>query len=92
MPGERYFPELAGGEEVMLQGVVDLYAEKDGAVTVVDFKTDYVTALFGKLQGKNCYFRERIGKILRLWGAHGPADRLETGFPRRALRPQALRP
>ena len=43
MPGERYFPELAGGEEVMLQGVVDLYAEKDGAVTVVDFKTDYVT-------------------------------------------------
>ena len=27
----------------MLQGVVDLYAEKGGAVTVVDFKTDYVT-------------------------------------------------
>ena len=28
----------------MLQGVVDLFAVKDGAVTVVDFKTDYVTA------------------------------------------------
>ena len=33
MPGENYFPELG----------VDLYAVKDGAVTVVDFKTDYVT-------------------------------------------------
>ena len=43
MPGENYFPELGEGEEVLLQGVVDLYAVKDGAVTVVDFKTDYVT-------------------------------------------------
>ncbi|MCI9443772.1 MAG: helicase-exonuclease AddAB subunit AddA [Oscillospiraceae bacterium] len=41
--GGEYFPGL-DGEEVMLQGVVDLFAVKDGAVTVVDFKTDYVTA------------------------------------------------
>ena len=43
MPGEKYFPELDGGEEVLLQGVVDLFAVRDGGVTVVDFKTDYVT-------------------------------------------------
>lgn len=43
LPGEAYFPELGAGEEIMLQGVVDLFAVKDGAVTVVDFKTDYVT-------------------------------------------------
>lgn len=43
MPGSLYFPELDAGETVMLQGVVDLFAVRDGAVTVVDFKTDYVT-------------------------------------------------
>jgi len=42
MPGEKYFPELDGGEEVLLQGVVDLFAVRDGGVTVVDFKTDRV--------------------------------------------------
>lgn len=43
MPGETYFSGLEAGEEVLLQGVVDLFAVEDGAVTVVDFKTDYVT-------------------------------------------------
>ena len=43
MPGRTYFDGLEDGEEIMLQGVVDLFAVKDGAVTVVDFKTDYVT-------------------------------------------------
>jgi len=43
MPGSEYFSGLDGGETVMLQGVVDLFAVRDGAVTVVDFKTDEVT-------------------------------------------------
>ncbi len=43
MPGRDYFDGLEDGEEIMLQGVVDLFAVQDGAVTVVDFKTDYVT-------------------------------------------------
>ena len=42
LPGADYFAGL-DGEEILLQGVVDLFAVKDGAVTVVDFKTDYVT-------------------------------------------------
>lgn len=42
-PGNAYFAGLDNGEEVMLQGVVDLFVIKDGAVTVVDFKTDYIT-------------------------------------------------
>ena len=42
VPSGEYLPAL-DGEEVLLQGVVDLFAVKDGAVTVVDFKTDYVT-------------------------------------------------
>ena len=43
LPGKDYFPGLEDGEEVLLQGVVDLFAIEDGGVTVVDFKTDYVT-------------------------------------------------
>ncbi|MGX8692809.1 MAG: helicase-exonuclease AddAB subunit AddA [Clostridia bacterium] len=36
-----YFPG-AGGEQVLLQGVVDCCFEEDGALTVVDYKTDAV--------------------------------------------------
>ena len=28
------------GEEILLQGVIDMYFEKDGEITIVDFKTD----------------------------------------------------
>lgn len=42
-PAGEYYPGLGEDEEVLLQGVVDLFAVRDGAVTVVDFKTDGVT-------------------------------------------------
>ena len=43
VPAGDYYPEAAAGDELLLQGVVDLYAVKDGTLTVVDFKTDRVT-------------------------------------------------
>ncbi len=39
-----YYDHMAPEDQVLLQGVVDLFAVQDGAITVVDFKTDYVTA------------------------------------------------
>ncbi len=43
-PAADYYPGGEEGEEVLLQGVVDCwFREGDGAVTVVDFKTDAVT-------------------------------------------------
>ena len=43
-PAADYYQEAEPGEEVLLQGVVDCwFAEADGTVTVVDFKTDRVT-------------------------------------------------
>ena len=39
-----YYEGVPAGEKVMLQGVVDLFAETGEGLTVVDFKTDYVTA------------------------------------------------
>ena len=43
----------------MLQGVVDLYAETEEGLIVVDFKTDYVTE--GTLEEKVRYYRPQIG-------------------------------
>lgn len=43
VPAGMYYPELGDEDEVLLQGVVDLYALSNGVVTVVDFKTDRVT-------------------------------------------------
>ena len=40
--GEAYDPSLAG-EKVLLQGVVDCALIEDDGITVLDFKTDYVT-------------------------------------------------
>ena len=44
VPAADYYQETGPEEEVLLQGVVDCwFAEADGTVTVVDFKTDRVT-------------------------------------------------
>ena len=44
-PAADYYPGAERGEEVLLQGVVDCwFEEEDGTVTVLDFKTDQVSA------------------------------------------------
>ncbi len=44
IPSADYFPD-SGDEEILLQGVVDCCIEEEGELTVIDFKTDYVTRL-----------------------------------------------
>ena len=39
-PAARWFSEAEPEEEILLQGVVDCCIEEDGALTVIDFKTD----------------------------------------------------
>ncbi|MCL2366794.1 MAG: UvrD-helicase domain-containing protein [Oscillospiraceae bacterium] len=41
-PAEHFYPG-GGDDEILLQGVVDCFIEEEGALTVIDFKTDYVT-------------------------------------------------
>jgi len=43
VPAEEYFPGRGGGEEILLQGVVDCCFETFQGITVIDFKTDRVT-------------------------------------------------
>ena len=44
VPAGRYYKAAGEGEQVLLQGVVDCYFETLEGITVVDFKTDRVTA------------------------------------------------
>ncbi len=44
VPAKDYLGEAAGEDEILLQGVVDCFFETEQGLTVVDFKTDYVTA------------------------------------------------
>ncbi len=39
-PAELWYPQAPEGEQILLQGVVDCCMEEDGALTVIDFKTD----------------------------------------------------
>ncbi len=40
---QAYYDGVSPDDQVLLQGVVDLFAETDDGIIVVDFKTDYVT-------------------------------------------------
>ena len=42
-PAAEYFPD-ADHDEILLQGVIDCAVEKDGKYTIIDYKTDRVTA------------------------------------------------
>ena len=39
-PAKLWYPQAPEGEQVLLQGVVDCCLEEEGALTVIDFKTD----------------------------------------------------
>ena len=41
-PAEQFYPG-GGDDTILLQGVIDCFFEEDGKLTVIDFKTDYVT-------------------------------------------------
>lgn len=38
-----FYPQAPEGEQIMLQGIVDCCIEEGGVLTVVDYKTDFVT-------------------------------------------------
>lgn len=57
-PASDYYPEAPEGDQLLLQGVVDLYAETAEGITVVDFKTDYVTEQ--TLPEKLAYYRPQL--------------------------------
>ena len=44
MPASRYHPDAPEGEHMLLQGVVDCCFENEEGLTVIDFKTDRVSA------------------------------------------------
>ena len=53
-----YYDGVAPDDQVLLQGVVDLFAETEQGIIVVDFKTDYVTQ--ENIAEKICHYRPQV--------------------------------
>jgi ATP-dependent helicase/nuclease subunit A len=43
-PAHKFYPDVPEGEEVLLQGVIDCWFSRLDGITIVDFKTDRVSA------------------------------------------------
>ena len=54
----NYYGEQCFGDQVMLQGVVDLFAETKDGLIVVDFKTDFITE--ETVEDKAQYYRAQV--------------------------------
>ena len=57
VPSELFYPD-AGSENILLQGVIDCCIEEAGELTIIDYKTDYVTA--ETLEEKAQYYRPQL--------------------------------
>jgi ATP-dependent helicase/nuclease subunit A len=74
VPAKTYYPDIRTGDtdEILFQGVVDCWFEEDGALHVIDFKTDEVT-------------EETLEEKKRLYAAqlqaYGAAMERITGLP-----------
>ena len=72
IPVEAVAPELAGrsgGESIVLQGAVDLAFEEDGALVIVDYKTDRVKRpeeLIGRYRAQLELYRAALEQCLGL--------------------------
>ena len=66
--GTDYDPALAG-EKVLLQGVVDCALLEDDSITVIDFKTDFVTeeTLQAKVLGYQPQVEAYAGALQRIY-------------------------
>ena len=58
VPAGTYYDGMAEEDQVLLQGVVDLFAVTPQGLVVVDFKTDAVTP--GTIAGKAAYYRPQL--------------------------------
>ena len=41
---QEIYPESEGNETILIQGIIDVFFEEDGSLTVLDYKTDKVTS------------------------------------------------
>ena len=70
-PAADYFPGAAAEDEILMQGVVDCcFVEPDGSMTVVDYKTDRVTA--EQVPARAAHYRGQLrayaGALERIFG------------------------
>ncbi|RHR30300.1 helicase-exonuclease AddAB subunit AddA [Clostridium sp. AF19-22AC] len=64
---EEIYPEEQSGETILVQGIIDVYFEEDGALTVLDYKTDKVRTaleLKEKYHAQLDYYAQALEQLL----------------------------
>ncbi|MBR7082298.1 MAG: helicase-exonuclease AddAB subunit AddA [Oscillospiraceae bacterium] len=65
VPAEEFYADC-GDEKILLQGVADCCVEKDGKLTIIDYKTDYVDE--NNIAEKIDLYRGQLGVYSRAMG------------------------
>ncbi len=66
LPASRLKEELPEGEQVLIQGIIDVFFEEEGKIVVVDYKTDAVTRpeeLVSRYQIQLNYYEEALVRL-----------------------------
>ncbi len=68
LPAFRVNPETDSEERIVLQGIIDCYAETDQGILLLDYKTDYVTEgneeiLLDRYQKQMLYYKMALEQI-----------------------------
>ena len=61
LPAWKFYPHCEKDEQIFLQGAIDCLAEKDGTLTIIDYKTDRVP--------EGSLLRDHYQRQLRIYGA-----------------------
>ena len=64
---KEIYPEEQSGETILVQGIIDVYFEEDGALTVLDYKTDKVRTaleLKEKYHAQLDYYAQALEQLL----------------------------
>ena len=66
LPASRLGEEFPGSEQVLIQGIIDVFFEEDGRIVVVDYKTDVIKRaeeLVLRYQTQLDYYEEALSRL-----------------------------
>ncbi len=66
LPANRLGTQFPEKEQVLIQGIIDVFFEEEGEIVVVDYKTDAVSSekeLIGRYQVQLDYYGEALERL-----------------------------
>jgi ATP-dependent helicase/nuclease subunit A len=69
IPANRLNPEFPSEEKVLIQGIIDAFFIEDGAIVLLDYKTDRVNTakeLWDRYETQLDYYEEALSKLMKM--------------------------